>query len=131
MKISLRGVRFLKHTRKMNECRDIQCISFSRENARASANRNIPQIRVPHPSAEIFPEGMDCGNLYGTVKAVQKTIETKKLKDVCEKAAREWAVFCFASMFWHVYMQIFKAQHVGKADKTGFILHFIYIMYII
>lgn len=75
---------------------------------------------------------MDCGDLYGTVKAVQKTIEAKKLKDVCEKAAREWAAyFGFTSMFRHVYMQIFKAQHVGKADKTGFILHSIYIMYII
>ena len=77
MKISSHGVRFLKHTRRMNERRDIQCISFSRENARASAG-SIPPVRVPHPPAEIFPEGMDCGDLYGTVKAVQKTIETKK-----------------------------------------------------
>ena len=82
-----------------------------------------------------------CGNLPGRHglrgpvwdrKGCAEDNRSKKLKDVCEKAAREWAAyFGFTSMFRHVYMQIFKAQHVGKADKTGFILHSIYIMYII
>ena len=78
MKISSHGVRFLKHTERMNEYRDIQCISSSRENARTSTGSSIPPVRVPHPPAGISPEGMDCGDLYGTVKAVQKTIETKE-----------------------------------------------------
>lgn len=101
--------------------------------------RERPRLCRQHPAST--GSASSCGNLPGRhglrgpvwdrKGRAEDNRNKKRLKDVCEKAAREWAVFCFASMFRHVYMQIFKAQHVEKADKTGFILHFIYIMYII
>ena len=74
---------------------------------------------------------MNCGDLYGTVKAVQKTIETKIIKRYLRKSRPGMGGFLFCV---HVpaciYVNI-QSTACGKADKTGFILHFIYIMYII